>query len=185
MTCAFSLGFSYPNTPGCSASCDPSTDIYLDLNFKLRNLMLWARTIGFTLAHVHVYSVQYCYHMGERADQSVDKRGVAVLVARLVVVSAVNVATAVFLLRFAVGHGVTETGGRIFGLMRTWNADWVDGSELGNCVMQVTSNASCINANLAGGDLENGTSEWMSSQNYMPWGSAINLPPWTPENRGY
>ena len=61
--------------------------------------------------------------------------------------------------------------------------------------MQVTRNASCINKNLDSlgnfrstsdiyEDMDEIAVKWMVAP-YPPWNTKINLPAWTPENRGY
>ena len=130
----------------------------------------------------------------EHAGTLMDKQAIAALLGRLVVVCAANWAVGVLVVHLVVDNSYVDYswfGNPLFGLMQSWSAEFADGSSLGNCVMQTLRNQSCVNENLNGTNGERASLErtdaafWWQNESYAPWGTAINMPPWSPENRGY
>ena len=122
---------SYPYSP----ELHPSDDYYWVLNAKLRDVLIWARAISLTIAHLHISIVQYYYHARQQAGNLMSTRSIAALLSRIVVACAANVIVTVLVISL-VTPDESETA--LFGLMKSWNATFNDGSELTDCVLQAT-----------------------------------------------
>ena len=155
-------------------------------------MLLRARVIVFSVAHAHISSMGL-YYLKKEQTASFDTftTSIGILIARLVAVFIGNfVVSEIMLYGDLTGGSDRWAGGdaSLFGIMHTWNANLYDGSELTDCLFQLGRNVSCINKNLHSlkeTDLTETNGKWANGTAYMPWGTAINMPPWNATNRGY
>ena len=164
--------------PDSGEQLNPSNDSYFAYNAGVVSILMWAQMSLFSLGHVHFMVRRY--NSSTRSSDLTRNARRAVLIARILACVGFDI------LGCLIAIELTET--KMFESLSLHRYIFfvLDSSELGDCLMQVNRNASCVNNAGLSHSPRNGTQDlratnWATSETYGPWGAGFNTPGWSNE----